>query len=110
VFRQSVAGNALVGSYCLFTNQGGIVHPKTPTSEQDELSSLLQVPLVAGSINRGSEVVGAGMVANDWSIFCGMDTTATELSLLEAVFRLNAGAPLPQQTANMRQSLIESMS
>jgi translation initiation factor 6 len=110
VFRQSVAGNALVGSYCLFTNQGGIVHPKTPTSEQDELSSLLQVPLVAGSINRGSEVVGAGMVANDWSIFCGMDTTATELSLLEAVFRLNAGAPLPQQTANMRSALIESMS
>jgi len=109
VFRQSVAGNALVGSYCIFTNQGGIVHPKTPTGEQDELSSLLQVPLVAGSINRGSEVVGAGMVANDWSIFCGMDTTATELSLLEAVFRLNAAAPLPQQTASMRSALIESM-
>jgi len=109
VFRQSVAGNALVGSYCLFTNQGGIVHPKTPTDEQNELSSLLQVPLVAGSINRGSEVVGAGMVANDWSIFCGMDTTATELSLLEAVFRLNNAAPLPQQTATMRSALIESM-
>jgi len=109
VFRQSVAGNVLVGSYCVFTNQGGIVHPKTSTNEQDELSSLLQVPLVAGSVNRGSEVLGAGLVANDWSLFCGLDTTATEISLLEAVFRLNTGASLPAQTDAMRTSLIESM-
>merc|ERR1711937_47379 len=27
VFRQTLAGNALVGSYSLFTNQGGMVHP-----------------------------------------------------------------------------------
>jgi len=46
VFRQSVAGNVLVGSYAVFTNQGGVVHPKTPQTELDELSSLLQVPLV----------------------------------------------------------------
>jgi translation initiation factor 6 len=110
VFRQSVAGNVLVGSYCCFTNQGGIVHPKTNTAEQDELSSLLQVPLVAGSVNRGSEVVGAGLVANDWALFCGADTTATEVSLLEAVFRLNTTASLPQQTENMRTALIESLS
>lgn len=46
VFRQTVANNVLVGSYTVLSNQGGLVHPKTTTQDQDELSSLLQVPLV----------------------------------------------------------------
>lgn len=46
MFRQTVANNVLVGSYTVLSNQGGLVHPKTSTQDQDELSSLLQVPLV----------------------------------------------------------------
>ena len=46
VFRQTIADNVLVGSYAVISNQGGIVHPKTSIQDQDELSSLLQVPLV----------------------------------------------------------------
>ncbi|KAB8416383.1 hypothetical protein FH972_024902 [Carpinus fangiana] len=86
VFRQTIADNVLVGSYMSLSNQGGLVHPKTPIADQDELSSLLQVPLVAGSVNRGSPVVGAGMVVNDWLSVTGLDTTATELSVIESVF------------------------
>ena len=71
VFRQTIADNVLTGSYMALSNQGGIVHPKTSIQDQDELSSLLQVPLVAGSVNRGSSVVGAGMVVNDWMAVTG---------------------------------------
>ncbi|KAL5068456.1 hypothetical protein RYX36_019343 [Vicia faba] len=88
VFRQTVAGNVLVGSYCAFSNKGGLVHPHTSIEDLDELSTLLQVPLVAGTVNRGSEVIGAGMTVNDWTAFCGSDTTATELSVIESVFKL----------------------
>ena len=109
VFRQTVAGNALVGSYCKFTNVGGVVHPRTTVEDMEELSSLLQVPLVAGTVNRGSDVIGAGIVANDWSAFCGLDTTSTEISVIESIFKLN-GQGSSNIVNNMRSSLIDHLS
>ena len=96
VFRQTIAGQILVGSYCKFSNQGGIVHPQTTIQDLDELSSLLQVPLVAGTVNRGSDVISAGLVVNDWSAFCGLDTTSTELQAAwrtSSSSRTRGGAP-----------------
>lgn len=48
VFRQTIAGNALVGSYAVISNQGGMVHPRTSVEDIEELSSLLQVNLTHG--------------------------------------------------------------
>ncbi|KAM0436177.1 hypothetical protein ACHAPT_003069 [Fusarium lateritium] len=108
VFRQTIADNVLVGSYMSLSNQGGLVHPKTPIQDQDELSSLLQVPLVAGSVNRGSNVVGAGMVVNDWLAVTGLDTTATELSVIESVFRLGEGQGPSNINTSMKDTMVES--
>jgi len=111
VFRQTIAGNALVGSYCRFTNQGGVVHPRTSVDDLEELASLLQVPLIAGTVNRGSDVLGAGLIANDWAAFCGADTTSTEINVIENVLKLHDddsddGAP---KAARMRDALIDTI-
>jgi len=108
VFRQTVADNVLVGSYCTLTNQGGLVHPKTSIEDQDELSSLLQVPIVAGTVNRGSSVIAAGLCVNDWCAFCGLDTTSTEISVIENIFKLGDHQP-SDIAAKMRNSLLDSM-
>jgi translation initiation factor 6 len=107
VFRHSIADNLLVGSYSAITNQGGLVHPATSIAEQDELSSLLQIPLVAGTVNRGSDVIGAGLVVNDWCAFTGFDTTATEISVIEATFKLQ-GQASTAVIGEMRDSLIDN--
>jgi translation initiation factor 6 len=113
VFRQTVGGQSLVGSYCKFTNQGGIVHPRTTVEDIEELSSLLQVPLVAGTVNRGSDVLGGGLVVNDWSAFVGLDTTGTEISVVESIFKLSRQGRQQTQTSivtDLRSSLIDQLS
>ncbi|CAM9833894.1 unnamed protein product [Chrysoparadoxa australica] len=108
VFRQTIASNALVGSYAVISNQGGMVHPRTSMEDIEELSSLLQIPLVAGTVNRGSEVLGAGLVVNDWTAFCGLDTTSTEISVIESIFKLDDQGPT-NIVNTMRSSLIDSL-
>jgi translation initiation factor 6 len=105
VFRATIAQNTLVGSYCVLTNQGGLVHARTPMQDMEELSQRLQIPLTAGSVNRGSAVVGAGLVANDWAAFCGVDTTATEMGVVESIFKLRS-----DDMDVMRSSIIDTLS
>lgn len=108
VFRHTIAQNVLVGSYCALSNQGGLVHPRTSVEDLEELSTLLQIPLVAGTVNRGSDLIGAGLVVNDWCAFAGLATTSTELSVVESIFKIEEAKPTAI-VEEYRDSLIESL-
>ncbi len=50
------------------------------------------MPICTGTVNRGSDIIGSGVVANDWAAFCGTETTSTEINIIDAIFKLtNAG-------------------
>ncbi|KAK8950439.1 Eukaryotic translation initiation factor 6-2 [Platanthera guangdongensis] len=68
---------------------------------------LLQVPLVAGTVNNGSYCISSGMIVNDWTAFCGSDTTDAELSVIESVFKPNKAQP-SMIVDKMRNLLIDS--
>jgi translation initiation factor 6 len=81
--KGSVAGYHTVGSVCKVTNKGIICHPKTGEDELRDLQELFRVPASVATLNFGSPMVGASLVANSHGAVVGDRSTPIELGRLE---------------------------
>ncbi len=86
--RLRVAGMDTVGSVCKVTNKGGICHPKATEGEISKLSEALNVDFSPITLNYGSAMVGACIVANSSGALVGDNSTPIELGRLEDALHL----------------------
>ncbi len=84
VVFSSIAGCNTVGSVCKATNKGCVCHMDTSDEEVDLIKDVLKVQeVVRTSVNHGSRMVGAGLVANSKGAVVGDETTPIEMGKIE---------------------------
>lgn len=94
VFKYALAENGLVGSYSAMNNTAMLVGSKTTADEISELSELLNLRVIPGTVNRGSDVIRSGVAMNDFVCFVGSKTTSTEILVVDSLFRATGQASL----------------
>lgn len=84
VVSSSIAGCNTVGSVCRATNRGCVCHIDASDEEVQLIKDVLKVEeVVRTSVNHGSRMVGAGVVANSKGAVVGDETTPIEMGKIE---------------------------
>jgi len=86
VVRTTFGGIKTVGMAACATNKGILLHPRSTKEEIESLERICDLPLGLGTINMGSGLVGAGLVANSKGYLAGIETSGYELGRIEEVF------------------------
>ena len=83
VAASSIAGEDIVGSLGVATNQGVLLHPDVLPDEVLLIEEILGVAPMVGTVAFGSPYVGAGIAASDNGAITGRETTGPELNRIE---------------------------
>lgn len=86
VRRGSIANFKITGSVAAATNKGVLVHPAASEEELESIESLFKIPADVGTVNNGTQLVGACAVANSNGVMVGLNTTGPELARVEEAF------------------------
>lgn len=81
--QSSIAGCNTVGSACKASNKGCVCHADTTDEEIALIQDVLKVEAIRSTVNHGSRVVGAGIVANSKGAVVGDETTPIEMGKIE---------------------------
>tara|TARA_B100001142_G_scaffold305093_1_gene333751 strand:+ start:51 stop:713 length:663 start_codon:yes stop_codon:yes gene_type:complete len=81
--RTRVAGQDTVGSLLVANNKGILSHPDVTSSEVKVIESVMNVPIMVGTVCFGSPYVGAGCVTSENDALVGSGSTGPELNRIE---------------------------
>ena len=82
----SIAGLPYVGSLASVNNKVALVHPERSDEEAELVANVLKVRVDSGTVNRGSPLVGEGMLSNDAGVVVGSLTAGPELMIISSLF------------------------
>lgn len=81
--RGTLADLVTVGMAAEATDRGVLVHPKATAEEQETVRQALGVDVMPGTINHGTALIGAGLVANSKGAAIGSQTTGIEIGRID---------------------------
>ena len=88
IVPMTVAGITTIGSACIATNTGFLVHYKSNDDELNRIKDVLKVQGNKGTVNTGTGFVSYGAIVNKNGYVVGEDTTAFEVGRLEEALGL----------------------
>lgn len=95
----TVAGLVTVGMAGAANARGALVHPKAGPDEREAIRRALQVEVMPGTVNHGTALIGAGLVANARGAAIGTATTGIEIGRIdEALGFLDASPTASHRT------------
>lgn len=80
--KKKISGHDETGACCVATNKGFIVHPDAG-DELREISQILRVDGLTGSVNLGFPFIKSGIIANSKGYLVGSRTTGIELGRID---------------------------
>ena len=79
----TIAGINTVGSICRATNKGCVCHADASEDDMKLIEDVLKVECIRTTVNHGSRMLGAGILANSKGALIGDDTTPIEMGKIE---------------------------
>ena len=86
VVKASIAQFNIPGSVAVATNKGILLHPSASDQDIKLVEKILKAPADVGTVNNGTALVGACMVATSKGVIVSSKTTGPELARIEETF------------------------
>jgi len=86
VERGSIARFKITGAVAAATNKGTLLHPSATQEDIELVERVLKTPADIGTVNNGTQLVGACTVATSRGVIVSLNTTGPELARIEETF------------------------